>query len=395
MREQFLVSAFSFHLVLCALGWALLMRWRRRLAAGPFAWRLAVADAAAFGAAMVVLAIVASAFVTPRSPFTVIRLVSQALFGESVVFSAALAGMVARSTSHRWSAALAVVPAALLAVYWDAYHHEPTDLRVSHHDVDVSPGGSGTRRLRILHLTDLQTDRIGDYEERAFQRGMDEKPDLIVMTGDYIQPRLSPTRAKATADLKALLRRRPLAAPLGVYAVRGDTDPDWPHVLAGTGIVPLTGDIARVPLPGGGTLSLVGLTIRMSRGQDDRAMLRLLAGAPDDDLRLVIGHNPSFVSALAGRVRVDLALAGHTHGGQVALPIVGAPYTKIRLPARYASGLRDYEGVPLHVSRGIGMERGTAPQIRFLGPPEICVVDVRYGGRRWTRSAPAERLALR
>jgi predicted MPP superfamily phosphohydrolase len=75
---------------------------------------------------------------------------------------------------------------------------------------------------------------------------------------------------------------------------------------------------------------------------------------------------------------VDLALAGHTHGGQVVLPLIGPPFTKTRLARRYASGLNDYDGIPIHVSPGVGMERGTAPQIRFLCPPEISVLDVVY-----------------
>jgi len=52
--------------------------------------------------------------------------------------------------------------------------------------------------------------------------------------------------------------------------------------------------------------------------------------------------------------------------------------TLSRLPRRFAGGLNDYKGIPLHVSRGVGMERGTAPQIRFLCPPEICLLDVYY-----------------
>jgi predicted MPP superfamily phosphohydrolase len=92
----------------------------------------------------------------------------------------------------------------------------------------------------------------------------------------------------------------------------------------------------------------------------------------------VIGHGPDFVLNLAGTGLVDLALAGHTHGGQVVLPFIGAPYTKTRIDRRYASGLNDYAGIPIHVSAGIGMERGTAPQIRFLCPPEISVLDVSY-----------------
>jgi predicted MPP superfamily phosphohydrolase len=85
------------------------------------------------------------------------------------------------------------------------------------------------------------------------------------------------------------------------------------------------------------------------------------------------------VAQLAGAaVPVDLALAGHTHGGQVVLPFVGALYTKTSLPRAYASGLHDFGGILVNVSAGVGMERGTAPQIRFLCPPEISVIDVRF-----------------
>jgi predicted MPP superfamily phosphohydrolase len=74
-------------------------------------------------------------------------------------------------------------------------------------------------------------------------------------------------------------------------------------------------------------------------------------------------------------------LAGHTHGGQVVLPLFGPPRTASRLPRLYAGGLHDFAGTPLHVSRGVGMERGFAPPLRFLCPPEICVLDVHLRGK--------------
>ncbi len=85
-------------------------------------------------------------------------------------------------------------------------------------------------------------------------------------------------------------------------------------------------------LPAGGSLCLFGLTPAMSHGRSTRSLLELVAGAPRDCIRVVIGHGPDFVMDLAGTVPVDLALAGHTHGGQVALPWLGPPYTKTRLP---------------------------------------------------------------
>ena len=76
------------------------------------------------------------------------------------------------------------------------------------------------------------------------------------------------------------------------------------------------------------------------------------------------------------RRRERLALAGHTHGGQVVIPFFGPPRTAIRLPRRYAGGLNDYRGTPIHISRGVGMERGFDIPIRFLCPPEIGIIDL-------------------
>jgi predicted MPP superfamily phosphohydrolase len=270
----------------------------------------------------------------------------------------------------------------LLAAYAEAYHRGPGDLRVSLHEIGLDDVGAGGERLRILHLSDIQTGGVGAHEDRAIRQAMALAPDLVVLTGDYVHPRLGGDRARIAADLRALLTRRGFRAPLGVYAVRGDVDRDWPEVLAGTGITPLSGELARVELPGGRGLTLIGLTPGMSRGHNSEALLRLARSAPPGDLRIALGHNPDYVRILARRVPVDLALAGHTHGGQVVLPFFGPPYTKSVLPRRHASGLHDYDGVPLHVTRGVGMERGTAPQIRFLCPPEICLLEIRYRRNR-------------
>jgi predicted MPP superfamily phosphohydrolase len=383
MLLRFEIAAVGYHVALCAIGLALLGRARRRLAAGARP-ALTLAQLSFFAAAALVLGMLAALLVDDAIvSFGLLRFLAQALFGETIVFGAGLGWLHWRSGLRRVSAAFVGVAGLLFITYWEAYHREPNALEVTRHEVDLAPAGIGAHPLRIVHMTDLQADHIGPHEDAAIRAALAERPDLIVLTGDYIQPRLSATRKQATADLKRLLRERQVRAPLGVFAVRGDVDVDWPSVLDGTGITPLTGDVVRVPLPEGPMLSLVGLTIRMSRGQEDEAMLRLMQGVPAGDLRIVIGHNPNFVRTLAAQhVPVDLALAGHTHGGQVVLPFIGALITKMQLPSRYASGLASYEGIPLHVSRGIGMERGAAPQIRFLCPPEICVLNVRYGGDR-------------
>lgn len=375
--HAFWVSAVAFHVSLVLLTTVLVRRWARHRDLPPPAWlALLAADSAAWLAGAVVLAALCP-LLGYASGFMVLRLLAQAVFGELPLLALLAAGLTLLGRRLLAATAPLAAAAALMTVYADAYHREPTDLQVRHHVVDSTHGSPAVGRLRILHLSDLQAHSIGPYELRVLEVARRQPADLVLWTGDYVQPRLEPTRATTTASLRALLRHAPIRAPFGSYAVQGDVDRDWPAVFEGTGIVPVCGRVIRLELSGDRHLSLVGLTRDMSRGHDP-AVLELVRSAPPEDLRIVFGHNPDFSMLLADHAPVDLALAGHTHGGQVVLPMIGAPYTKSRLPRSLASGLGAYRGQALHVSAGIGMERGAAPQLRFGCPPEICVVDVVY-----------------
>jgi predicted MPP superfamily phosphohydrolase len=379
MILRFWIAAALFHAGVSVLTLVVARRWVRRLEPGAtsVAWvRASVTDALFWGVPALWLAALAAAFTLDA--FTAVRLLSQALFGELVVLLAAIALLLWRRRFQAGALVAALSCLMLLGAYGEAYHREPTDLQVRTHSVDLTRDGRTRGRFRIVHLSDIQADRIGSYQEHALRLAAEQKPDLIVLTGDYVQPRVGSSRARPTADLNALLRAWRFDAPLGAYAVRGDVDADWPRVFDKTPVTTLTGELVTRGLPGGVTLSLVGITPSMSHGRDRKHLLELASRAPQDSLRLVIGHGPDFVLSLADTGLVDLALAGHTHGGQVVLPLIGPPFTKTRIARRYASGLNDYAGIPIHVSPGVGMERGTAPQIRFLCPPEISVLDVSY-----------------
>jgi predicted MPP superfamily phosphohydrolase len=378
LADRFWASVILFHLGVLWTTVRIGRHWPRRLAGSlnPTDWLLAgLGDSFLFGAATVLLGLASS--LTPG--FTLLRLLCQALFGEGVLLALWVALLHMRSAQLRRALAPAGIAIALLVVYWDAYHHEPHDLQVQHHEVDLS-GGRVHGQLRILHLTDIQTPEVGAYEEDALRRGLAESPDMIVFTGDYIHERLAATGKKAAADLREMLHRIDCRAPLGVFATGGDAEVGGcESVFRGSSEVTCLDDrTVHIPLAGGRSLDVIGLTLDTSRGADKARIARLVETAPAADLRLVVGHRPDFVRALARREHVDLALAGHTHGGQVVLPLFGPPLTLSRLPRLYAADLHDYDGVSLHVSRGVGMERGTAPQIRFLCPPEICLLDVTY-----------------
>src|SRR6185503_4619735 len=121
-----------------------------------------------------------------------------------------------------------LIAAALLlfGVYVEAYRIEPNQLVMRTHLLDRSDGALSPRTLRVLHLTDIQTPAIGAHEESALRRGLAARPDMVVLTGDYVQDSLGrPTEVEAARDLRALMARIGFRAPLGVFATEGDVGP--------------------------------------------------------------------------------------------------------------------------------------------------------------------------
>lgn len=100
-----------------------------------------------------------------------------------------------------------------------------------------------------------------------------------------------------------------------------------------------------------------------------------LVVSASDRFQLVFRHGPDFI---LGDIGAELSVAGHTHGGQVQIPFFGPPITATSVPREWAAG-GHWEPSPSHhviISRGIGMERDSAPRFRVLCPPEIAVIDL-------------------
>ena len=94
-------------------------------------------------------------------------------------------------------------------------------------------------------------------------------------------------------------------------------------------------------------------------------------------VRILMSHRPDTVLGLPADADVDLTVAGHTHGGQISLPVVGPLITLTNVPrAVAAGGVHRVNGNQIYVSPGIGMERGHAPQVRFGVPPTVGIVDL-------------------
>jgi hypothetical protein len=259
---------------------------------------------------------------------------------------------------------------ALVGVY--ATFIEPFRLELESTRIPLPAERAGDAPVRIGVLADLQTARVTGHERAAVDLLMRQRPDLILLPGDVFQGSDARLEAELPA-LRELLAR--LQAPAGVFCVLGNIDEEaqLERILEGTGIRRLRAEPVRLELADR------RLTLR---GIDHPAAARsaieaLEAPAGSDDIRILVSHYPDAALALGPGTRVDLVVAGHTHGGQVVLPGFGPPVTLSDVPRRVAAGGYHRLGdAAVYVSRGVGCERGQAPRIRFLCPPEVSLLEL-------------------
>jgi predicted MPP superfamily phosphohydrolase len=271
----------------------------------------------------------------------------------------------------RFAAIVMCLP-GLVGIY--ASYVEPYRLQLETAQVALAPERPGTEPLRVAVLADIQTDHVTDYEFSAIRRIMEQSPDIILLPGDLFQ-----SSSKRFAESEPVLRELlgQLAAPGGVYFVQGDVDypDDIRRVLAGTNVRLLLNETVRTMVRGR-AITIGGIETNY-RAPGARAIVRALESVPgQDDIRILLAHRPDPVLDLQRDTRIDLMVAGHTHGGQVQIPLIGPIITLSSVPNRVAAGgLHELAGARrVYVSRGVGLERDQAPRLRFLCPPEISLV---------------------
>lgn len=273
------------------------------------------------------------------------------------------------------STAAIVVGAALLVPapigIW-ASHIAPFQLRVDELRVPVDGSHDGSGTVRFAVLADLQTTGIGDHERAAVRAVMDAEPDVILLPGDLFQADGATLEEQGPAVRELLAQ---LEAPHGVYLVQGDVDsaPRWEQIVP-PNVTVLADDVVvlrirdRVVHLGGTRLDVSSAGAESVRDQ---------LASTERGLTVLMSHRPDTVLYLPTDSGVDLTVAGHTHGGQVALPVFGPPLTLSQVPRDVgAGGLHEVDGNPIYVSTGVGMERGQAPQVRLLVPPSVGVLDL-------------------
>ncbi len=269
--------------------------------------------------------------------------------------------------------ALATVMVLAVPVAVWATFIEPFALRIEYQDVPIAGLEPSRPPIRIAVLADIQTDRITDYEQNAIDQAIALEPDLILLPGDFYQGPAAAFERELPA-FRDLLNR--LEAPGGVFAVGGNVDrpEQFRRLLANTGVHVLDNEIARVRLHGL-TLAIGGMGYPHDTPRAARLLASLDRAAGDVDVAILVSHTPDSGLFLTRDSRIDLIVAGHTHGGQVQIPGIGPLLTGCRSSrTTSAGGLTTVNGVHTYVSRGVGHERWQAPRVRLCCPPEISLL---------------------
>lgn len=260
------------------------------------------------------------------------------------------------------------------AVQVDAYVVEPLLVETTELVLQFDQLDPAQPPVRLVQLADLHLERSSFREARVIQEVNDLHPDLIVLTGDYLS--LSYLGDPVAAEqFRSFIAR--LEAPYGIYAVRGTVEP-VPEAMArlvrDTGIVWLEQETITLDVRGQ-SLTLAGVACSHDQERDAERLRQTLEDGPATGLTVLLYHSPDLILE-ASEQQVELFLAGHTHGGQIRLPWVGAVVTYSSYGRSYASGLFQEGGTTLYVSRGLGFEGSWLPRARFLCRPEVVSIDL-------------------
>jgi predicted MPP superfamily phosphohydrolase len=246
---------------------------------------------------------------------------------------------------------------------------EPYNYRVSETDIFIPDLPQRFDGFRITQLTDLHHSRIVGLQEihRVVQVAQRTKPDLFALTGDYTTSyrRYIEPCAEALSSLNA---------PEGIWAVLGNhdhyTDPELTTQALQRNHITVLNNANTMIRRGDEAIQLSGIDDWSWAGTD---WTRAFFGLDEKRPTVLLSHQP-IVLDLPQSQKVSLILSGHTHGGQINLPFIGAPVRFVTKDLRYARGHFRRGQTQLYVSSGTGV---IGLPVRFGARPEIAVLRLR------------------
>jgi predicted MPP superfamily phosphohydrolase len=257
----------------------------------------------------------------------------------------------------------------LLALY--GFVIEPSRLVLRQTTITLAAWPESFKNLRVSVISDLHAGSpyiTIDKIRRVVEITNAAQPDLILLPGDFVIQDVLGGKFMEPEAIVAELKN--LKARDGVFATLGNHDwwynaPRLKQAIANAGIPVLENQAVKIER-GGNTIWLAGLADEWE-GQPDIA--GTLKQVTDNSPVIAFTHNPDLFPAIPSRIA--LTIAGHTHGGQVALPLIGRPIVPSKFGQRYAVGHIVEDGKHLFVSTGIGT---SIIPVRFGVPPEISLL---------------------
>jgi uncharacterized protein len=241
---------------------------------------------------------------------------------------------------------------------WYGAVYEPNDIEVVRRRIKIRKLSSRLDGMTAVQISDLHLNQAGDDHSRMVSMVKALKPDVIFFTGDLVN---NASAVDGAVDIFGSLEAR-----AGIWAVLGNSD----HSSDVAETMPIQLKAAKVnylrnasaQLEDG--LWLIGVDDPASANED---LETALTDVPDGAPRILLAHSPDIATSIQKR-RFDLILAGHTHGGQINLPILNGAWLLDGPSHHYVQGLYDLDGSPLYVNRGIGMAKlpvraGARPEI--------------------------------
>lgn len=271
--------------------------------------------------------------------------------------------------------------AGSLGIAGNAILFEPNHPRLVRQEIFLRRLPPGFDGITIVQLSDFHYDPYLSVRpmETAVRMSNDLSPDLVVLTGDFVTvPPLAGTKTARSAAQQAEPCARVLAglrARSGIFAALGNHDEaadarTVSHALFQAGFQVLSNQ--AVPLQREGQrLWMAGVRDVVTGGANLDLALRAV---PREEPVILLAHEPDFADT-AVRYPVDLQLSGHSHGGQICLPLLGPLYLP-ELGRKYPSGLRRIGPLTLYTNVGVGTIGIPA---RWNCPPEVTLIRLRAG----------------
>lgn len=270
---------------------------------------------------------------------------------------------------------LSLLPAAGCAPIY-AFGIEPNWLERTYNRVKL-PCKNLTSGVRILQLTDFHASPTVPFSliENSVQLGLEAKPDVICLTGDFVTDATPFDGVEYARILRRLSSAAPVFATLGNHdggswaePAGGFKDSSVIRALLRAGDVSLLHNRSEIVKVRDQSIRFAGVGDLWSEDGVDGDLA--FDGVTAQDPAILLAHNPDTKDILADRPW-DLMLSGHTHGGQVVLPFIGERFVPVR-DKRFIAGLKPWNGRQVYVSRGVGNVRG----LRLNCRPEVSLLDL-------------------